>query len=186
MKTGIIYLITNTVNGKIYIGQTIHRLTLRWRKHKTSAASGSDLALHRAIRKYGANNFSVEVIAESFEPFLDALEEFCIRLYCSRSTQYGYNMTPGGGGTGSGPDNHMYGKPGWLAGKTHSDETKAKLRAKSLKVRKPLSEETRRKISMSRKGQRLSEETRSKVSATLRARNPNPSPNALYFRDYRD
>ena len=50
---GVVYLITNTVNGKVYVGQTINGLSKRWKGHKNDVRNGSQNPLHRAIRKYG-------------------------------------------------------------------------------------------------------------------------------------
>jgi group I intron endonuclease len=97
-RLGLIYLVTNTVNGKRYVGQTVGQLSKRWSKHKTKANTGSSYPMHRDIRVYGAENFTVEVIAESLKPFLNDLEKFFIKLYCSHHNQHGYNQTDGGAG----------------------------------------------------------------------------------------
>ena len=53
----IIYKITNRINGKVYIGQTRMSLNVRWWHH----CNRKDCpALHHAIKKYGAENFTVE------------------------------------------------------------------------------------------------------------------------------
>jgi group I intron endonuclease len=69
-ETRIIYLyrITNQINGKIYIGQSVNTKK-RWQAHKNQAkAIGtgktySNQAISRAIAKYGSENFIFEVIA---------------------------------------------------------------------------------------------------------------------------
>jgi predicted GIY-YIG superfamily endonuclease len=48
-----IYKITNTINGKVYIGQTIQPLDKRWSQHKRSARMKEPYSIHRAIAKYG-------------------------------------------------------------------------------------------------------------------------------------
>ena len=63
---GYIYIITNNVNSKCYIGQTQVNIEHRWRQHKHSARypelwSG---ILYKAMRKYGRENFSFEIIEE--------------------------------------------------------------------------------------------------------------------------
>lgn len=95
----ICYKVTNTVTGKLYIGQT--RLTIlgRWDKHVQDARRGSPYALHRAIRKYGSGAFTVEEIER-----VTTLEQVCEleRQYISKfntNSQLGYNMTSGGEGT---------------------------------------------------------------------------------------
>ena len=58
-----IYKITNSINGKNYIGQTIQSVERRYRCHINSAMSNNaDTHLARAIRKYGPSAFSYSVI----------------------------------------------------------------------------------------------------------------------------
>jgi hypothetical protein len=49
---GRIYLITNTVNGKVYVGKTIGELRRRWSQHIKVAKKGSPTHFSNAIRKY--------------------------------------------------------------------------------------------------------------------------------------
>lgn len=62
-----IYKITNTINGKIYIGQSIN-IRRRWNQEKRCAFNQNDTAynqlLSKAFRKYGIENFTFEVIEE--------------------------------------------------------------------------------------------------------------------------
>ena len=63
----IIYKITNQINGKIYIGQTINTLEKRFNRHKQDALSGRlDTHFARALREYGVDNFVAEVIENEF------------------------------------------------------------------------------------------------------------------------
>ena len=55
----IIYKITNKLNGKVYIGQTVGSLQARWKAHLRSR---DNAVFHKALRKYGAENFTVEQI----------------------------------------------------------------------------------------------------------------------------
>lgn len=57
--TGHIYLIRNLVNGKGYVGKTQVTVAERFRNHKYDAKRGSICPLHRAMRKYGVECFSV-------------------------------------------------------------------------------------------------------------------------------
>ena len=73
MSCGI-YKIENLLNGKSYIGQSIeieHRLA----KHKCAK---DNFYIHRAIRKYGINNFSFEILEKCDESLLDEKEKFWI------------------------------------------------------------------------------------------------------------
>ena len=96
----LVYKITNNVNGHGYIGITQCALAKRWREHLCAARTGSDKRLYRAMRKYGTDNFKIEVIrqAESFEE----LQRFECELIIEHNTHakngQGYNLTAGGEG----------------------------------------------------------------------------------------
>ena len=65
IKTYKIYKCVNNVNGKIYIGYTHKSLEKRIIEHKSSSKNGSYYLLHKALQKYGSDNFSWEIIFES-------------------------------------------------------------------------------------------------------------------------
>lgn len=91
-----IYKITNNVNNKVYIGQSINCHS-RWNMHYYSAFHyNSQQHLYKAMRKYGFNNFSFEVIKETYD--LDYWERFFIKMYNSQNPKFGYNYQPGGEG----------------------------------------------------------------------------------------
>jgi group I intron endonuclease len=87
-----VYKIENLINGKCYIGIS-NNYKRRWREHKKSP-----YAVGKAIRKYGVDNFSFEVIycASTFEHVME-METFFIKEYNSKKA--GYNLTEGGEGT---------------------------------------------------------------------------------------
>lgn len=92
-----IYKITNKINGKIYIGQSVN-ITKRWNTHKRRAFIPSkeyDKYLYRAFRKYGLENFSFEVEEECLKEELSEKENYYILLYHSNDDKYGYNETTG-------------------------------------------------------------------------------------------
>ena len=91
----IIYKITNRINGKVYIGQTIKSLKVRWSQHCTP--NSNCRFLHNAIIKHGAINFTIEQIdvACSREE-LDQKEVYWIKYYDSMNQEKGYNLTSGG------------------------------------------------------------------------------------------
>ena len=93
---GFIYKITNKVNGKSYIGQTIQSVKERFYQHCATKCSKavSNMAIHRAIKKYGKSNFTVEVIEEVESTNLNDRERYWIRYYDSYNN--GYNSTEGG------------------------------------------------------------------------------------------
>ena len=96
----LIYRVTNTVNGKVYIGKWSHpTVDHRWALHKYAARHGSPLYFHRAIRKYGLGAFKVEVIARAkTTEELSEMEKFYISVYQSNDPIKGYNLTLGGEG----------------------------------------------------------------------------------------
>lgn len=99
--TGI-YKITNTINGKCYIGQSVD-LIKRIKKHIKTLINGTNRNEHlqNAYRTYGAGNFTIEIIEECDEQHLDEREIFWIDFYKSYDKNYGYNKTKGGkGGNG--------------------------------------------------------------------------------------
>ncbi|HIC5345224.1 TPA: GIY-YIG nuclease family protein [Salmonella enterica] len=98
---GSVYKITNLVNQKAYIGITKRDPMQRWWEHCNSAQKGSDYFIHQAIRKYGEESFSVQVLAQtkSLED-LKELEIILIKQHGTHmSTQKGYNKTWGGDGS---------------------------------------------------------------------------------------
>lgn len=61
-----IYKITNNINGKVYIGQSID-INKRWKEHKYRSQIPNkeyDKYLYRAFRKYGLENFTFEILEE--------------------------------------------------------------------------------------------------------------------------
>ena len=94
-----IYKITNNVNGKVYIGQTIKTTRVRLTEHKYIANHPKydhRSILHSAMRKYGCDNFTIETIQECSEDQLNELEKYWIEQY--DSFKNGYNCTLGGDG----------------------------------------------------------------------------------------
>ena len=93
---GFIYKITNTINGKSYIGQTIQNVKERFYQHCATKCSKavSNMAIHIAIKKYGKSNFIVEVIEEIDSANLNDRERYWIKYYNSYNN--GYNSTKGG------------------------------------------------------------------------------------------
>ena len=77
---GYIYKVTNTVNGKLYIGQTSRTIEVRWREHIQDAFGRNNkgfFALHRAIKKYGKDAFKIEQIEECDSSVLDERVSLC-------------------------------------------------------------------------------------------------------------
>src|SRR3989304_5091048 len=86
----VIYIITNLVNGKIYIGQD---------SKNRSWYFGSGSVLNLAIEKYGKENFKKEILEScNSQEQLNEREIYWIRFYNSRNRKIGYNISEGGGG----------------------------------------------------------------------------------------
>lgn len=97
-----LYKITNTVNGKLYIGITKLPIEQRWAKHLKDSLSPK-YPLHHAINKYGKENFIIELLEESIDKtYISKLEEPSILKYNSRNN--GYNVAKGGYGGDLGPE----------------------------------------------------------------------------------
>jgi len=101
-KVGCIYKITNTINGKSYIGKTVQVPERRWYLHKYYARHNHGGALYNAIRKYGEDTFTFEVLdRDILESELGAKEvEYIITFNTCvmDGLGHGYNMTRGGDG----------------------------------------------------------------------------------------
>lgn len=100
---GYIYKITNKLNNKVYIGQTRSaRPTDRYAKHKYIASHLEKekyvSLIHRAMNKYGLDNFTFEIIEEVENNLLNKKEMEYIQIYNSLVPN-GYNLTKGGEGT---------------------------------------------------------------------------------------
>ena len=100
MRYGTIYKITNIINYKIYIGETLIDLQTRLRLHFEKVKSGRDSKLYRDMRLYKIENFKIESI-ETNIPIteLDKKEIEYIKKY--DSIQNGYNTDLGGNGRSS-------------------------------------------------------------------------------------
>lgn len=96
MKFGKIYLITNDVNSKVYVGQTIQTLNKRFNGHCCYSKSDRSINMYikRAIHKYGRDKFHIQLIEECPVNILDEREKYWINFYNSYNT--GYNLTLGG------------------------------------------------------------------------------------------
>jgi group I intron endonuclease len=144
---GVIYKITNLINGKFYIGQTIMTLSKRWSKHKSDANRGAGWVLSAAIRKYGADAFVIEVIEKHNSR--DDLNSAEINAIATLKPVY--NACAGGSGLGS-----------------PTEDVRKKISASS-KGRK-LSQETKNKISQANIGRKQSQETLNKIQDSLQPR----------------
>lgn len=95
-KYGRIYIIRNTINSKVYIGQTKVSLKLRFQNHLSAARNGKDYVIGKAIRKYGEENFYIELLEECTIEELNERERYWISYFNSTNNKFGYNISIGG------------------------------------------------------------------------------------------
>jgi group I intron endonuclease len=119
----LIYKITNTINNKIYIGQT-KNLKMRIARHKSEALKiHNTKPLYRSIRKNGFKTFLFSIIEECSNANVDEREIFWINYYKSTNKKYGYNLSTGGKGyVGT-----IKPRISPMKGKKHSKKTKRKM-----------------------------------------------------------
>lgn len=93
----LIYLIENVIDGTKYVGQTKKTLQIRMHGHKSSVNKGSNTYLHRAMRKYGIENFRVCILENDIsQENINEAEKRWVSYYNTYNN--GYNMTAGGDG----------------------------------------------------------------------------------------
>ena len=164
----IIYKATNKINGKSYIGQTIHSVDNRRKRHYYEAKT-SNYKFHNALNKYKDSDFEWDIVCEcsSYDELNDR-EQYYINHYNTLDDKNGYNMKPGGLNAGHSEETRkklskmFSGEGGPFYGKKHTDESKQKMSemAKerlSVPENNPMygkhhSEETRKRWSEVRKG----------------------------------
>lgn len=97
-----IYLITNLVNNKFYVGYTSMEPEERWKLHISASMTNRKSKeqkqhIHNAISKYGVDNFRFEVIYQSIEEMhCLQMETYFIKEYNTFNSPFGYNHTTGG------------------------------------------------------------------------------------------
>lgn len=97
---GLIYKVVNRINGKIYVGLTRKALEERKKLHIHAAKYSRHYSLfHKAIRKYGAENFEWSILEECNDELLSKREQHYIlenKSWVRHPETNGYNLTPGG------------------------------------------------------------------------------------------
>lgn len=153
-----IYCVTNRLNQKKYIGQTVHSLEKRWYGHVHTALGSQATCyskLHNAIRKHGKEAFEVTLLETCDSQEMANQREIALIAESNLTdNEHGYNTAVGG---------HYV-----MLGRKHTEETKALIRSKTRGVK--LSEDLRKKISEGQMGRVLSPETRAKISAANRGK----------------
>lgn len=97
MKNYSIYVLRNTINEKVYIGQTCNSIEERFKQHMKSSTikKRGTYKIYNAINKYGKNKFYCELLEKDITPeAVDEREIYYIDYY--NSYKKGYNSTLGG------------------------------------------------------------------------------------------
>lgn len=172
----IIYLITNKLNGKRYVGQTKFSIEDRFEKHVYDAIiANRGYALHAALRKYGIENFTIKLLSKCNNlGEANHRESYYIRLLNSLSPA-GYNLRPGGDNspisaeTKKKMSENRKGNKHHFFGKHFSDQHKKNLSESQTGrgLGSKMSEETKKKMSLSHTGKEFSEDTKKKLSDAL-------------------
>ena len=158
MKTGYIYKITNLINNKIYIGKTTTSIKQRFSEHLANAKRKNrryTSYLYNAVKKYGEENFSIEILEivnYDDESELDERERYYIKELETQNQSIGYNIQEGGEG-GSRRSKEY---------KPTQKQLDALLRCSHL----PMSEKAKKMLSQRRTKCVVSEETREKLRQT--------------------
>jgi len=199
-----VYIHTNKINGKKYVGQTCRKPEYRWNSGK---GYKDNIYFTNAIQKYGWDGFEHEVIASNLtKEEADNFEKILIQELNTMNLEFGYNLRAGGSevvfseeskkkmsesriGLFAGENHPMYGKH-------HTEESKKKIsegsrevwadtdfQLKMSELRKQLweNENYRQKQIEVRTGKHASEETRKKQSDAMKGEN---NPNAKQVNQY--
>ena len=156
--TGYIYKVSNNINNKVYIGQTIRTIQDRWKQHMKDSKQDrySKIHFYRALNKYGINEFYIEEVENvEYEDLIDLknklneLEMYYINKF--NSFKGGYNSSYGGEGN---------------VGLKHSEASKEKMRQARIGTKLPDSQ--KRSISLHSakfwKGKKMPKDVVKKIS----------------------
>lgn len=186
-----LYSITNQLNQKIYIGQSNNNR--RWSQHKyfSKHPEKTGQYIHRAMAKYGIDNFSFEILAScKTQEDANEIESILINQYNSRNIEFGYNLTVGGSYGGHSEEtkqklreatiNQIATKGHPAQGNKWTDEQRNKLSEslKSLDKNKWYTDEVRKNMSEAHKGKVQTEEQIQKRGDSIRARKGDMKCNA--------
>lgn len=95
-----VYVITNMVNGKQYVGITTRGYKRRFIRHKAEARAGNPKPLYAAMRKHGVENFTAVIVdwATSWDQLCEMEQRYVGQLHTYVDEGCGYNLTRGGEG----------------------------------------------------------------------------------------
>jgi group I intron endonuclease len=159
----VIYLVTNKVTGKQYVGLTKQIMQRRWRGHVQAARYGVQTALYSAIRKYGDDAFLIEVIASCIDRSSSGIVESAAIVQFGTKSPQGYNLTDGGEGVRGLPREIVERTALINRGRKHSLEVRRLIGLAS--IGRKMTDAGRQAISAARLGKPLSDEHRAKLAA---------------------
>lgn len=140
---GYVYLITNKVNGKRYVGQSQQLdIEQRWKSHRKVNNPNVGSYLKAAYKKYGIDNFKFQIICICFDEDCDKYEDEYIKKFNTLCPN-GYNLKTGGNSV------------------KYTEESKQLM---SIRQKEIMTNERRKKISDRFKGKQLSEQHTQQLS----------------------
>ena len=167
-----IYKITNTTNGKVYIGKTNTTTEKRWKRHLIESKHHDQRHLYRAINKYRHDKFTIEQIETCSFDDGGSREKHWIKYYNSMNRSVGYNLTEGGeNGIRSEEYRKSISKTLKQYYRTHPkppNPTKGKFGAAHHFYGKHHTKNTREKLSIARRGKRYEDVMPKNTAAMLK------------------
>ena len=181
-----IYCYTNKINGKKYVGQTVNFNTRHQQHCYNSFYENSidyNLPFHRAVRKYGIENFEINILKENLtsQCLLNFWESYYIDKFNSLvKNQKGYNVASGGfnGYSCAGKTEEEMIEIRNKRIETWKNKSDEELAERSRKISETMksknlkrTEEHKRKVSEANKGKRHSQEAKVKISEANKGNN---------------
>lgn len=169
----LVYLVTNKIDGKRYVGQTSQPLQKRWNRHKSPMNHRRSSYLFNAICKHGVDAFEINpLVIVGTKQEMDYYERELIRIWDLRNPEKGYNLTDGGGGMlGFKLSDETKSR---MAAHVKTDEHRARISEAKLGNKSRLgmkhSEETKKRMSLVAKGRKFSDEHRRNLALAQQRR----------------
>lgn len=156
-SVGTIYALVNVLNGMHYIGQTTEKPGHRYKKHLSSARTGSLMRIHMAIKQHGEQNFELRILQSEVPlDILNYTEAYYIQKF--DSVRNGYNTDDGAHASHrervlSAEHRVFVNERNIKWHKNNPEKSKAIIeKMNAVRLAKGVSEESRKKISESQKG----------------------------------
>lgn len=162
-----IYLATNIIDGKQYVGFTIRTIRRRWKSH-VKGDKGSSRLLHEAIKQFGECLFHLEQLFEGSTEEALRMETYYIKKY--NTFGKGYNLSWGGEAP--------------FIGRKHSEKSKVGMSKSWFKKGSTLSKQHKKSISKAHKGKIVPQVTRDKLSAAAKIQWADPNAKIRKVKPY--